>query len=190
MGRRDRFVAGPAAIGLVLALALTAFAYGPQVPTTITVTPSSGTFLCGHPEAVTATVLDQDGKPIKGVTVHWSFKTSPSSADRILQATSKTNTSGVARTNVKLACVAGDRVISATAGGISGTAVVHVNLDRPGKPKGAVLGATSVRLPDTSSVIQDASPIAPAPLLAIGLAVLGAVAIVAPLTFRRRRRTE
>jgi hypothetical protein len=140
-----------------MAMTAQALAYGPQVPHTITVTPSSGTFLCEHPTAVTATVLDQDGLPIKGVTVTWSFSTSPSSDDRILQQTSKTNTDGVAKTMVKLACVAGDRVITATAGGVSGSATVHVDLGKPGKPQGAVLGITATStfgdatLPDTTT---------------------------------------
>jgi hypothetical protein len=106
---------------------------------------------------VTATVLDQDGLPIKGVAVTWSFSSSPSSDDRILKKTSKTNTAGVAKTLVKLACVAGDRVIRATAGGVSGSATVHVVLGKPGKPKGAVLGNTATRsfgdatLPNTTT---------------------------------------
>ncbi len=135
-------------------------------------------------------MLDQDGKPIKGVTVTWSFATSPSNADRILQATSKTNKDGVARTMVKLACVAGDRVIKATAGNISGTAVIHVNLGHPGKPQGAVLGLTSVRLPDTSLVVVDASPLQPVPFLAIGLAMFVALVVGTRLMFRARRRSE
>ena len=98
----------------------------------------STTILCDHPDAVFATVLDQDGLPIKGVIVAWSLTVFPSSGDRILQATSKTNKDGVARTMVKPACAAGDRTITATAGGISGSAVVHVDVNRPGKgPTGA-----------------------------------------------------
>ena len=122
-----------ATIVCMLAMTTSVMAYGPQVPTLITVTPSSMTFLCGHPEAVEATVLDQDGKPIKQVTVAWSFTSSPSTQDRFLQTTSKTNKDGVAKSMVKLACVAGDRVLTATAGGVSGSAVVHVDLGHPGQ---------------------------------------------------------
>lgn len=133
---RSRLVAMFAAVAFVMALATSVMAYGPQVPTLITVTPSSLTFLCGHPSAVEVTVLDQDGLPIKHVTVTWSFTSSPSGADRILQTTSKTDKNGVAKTMVKLACVAGDRTITASTGGISGSAVVHVDLGHPGKGQG------------------------------------------------------
>ena len=101
MSRRNRWLGAPLGIGLALAMTSYAFAYVPQVPHTITVTPSSATILCEHPDAVFATVLDQDALPIKGVIVTWSFTVSPSSGDRILQATSKTNKDGVARTMVK-----------------------------------------------------------------------------------------
>jgi len=130
---RSRPLALFAAIACMFALATSALAYGPQVPTLVTVTPSSLTFLCGHPEAVEATVLDQDGLPIKQAIVAWSFSSSPSSQDRFLQATSKTNKDGVAKSMVKLACVAGDRSLTATTGGISGSAVVHVDLGHPGQ---------------------------------------------------------
>jgi hypothetical protein len=122
-----------AVVACMLAMATPVMAYGPQVPTLVTVTPSSLTFLCGRPEAVEATVLDQDGLPIKQVTVAWSFTSSPSSQDRFLQSTSKTDKDGVATSMVKLACVAGDRVLTATTGGISGSAVVHVDLGHPGQ---------------------------------------------------------
>jgi hypothetical protein len=134
LGRtRSRPLALLAAVTYMFAMATTVLAYGPQVPTLVTVTPSSLTFLCGHPEAVEATVLDQDGLPIKQATVAWSFTSSPSSQDRYLQATSKTNKDGVARSMVKLACVAGDRALTATTGGVSGSAVVHVDLGHPGQ---------------------------------------------------------
>lgn len=183
---RSRTSALLAGIGLALTLASPAFGYGPQVPTTITVTPSSGTFECGHPERVTATVLDQDGLPIKDVIVTWSFASSPSSADRILQTTSKTNKDGVAQTMVKLACVAGDRTIRATAGGVQGTAVVHVSLASLGKPGGAVLGATGRPLPNTATV-SDVPPPAglPLPIVLVALTSVAA-AFVARRSLRRR----
>lgn len=180
MSRHTRWLAGLAGIGLAVAMAAPVFAYGPQVPYTITVTPSSGTFLCGHPEAVFATVLDQDGLPIKGVTVTWSFASSPSSEDRFLQTTSKTNKDGVARTNVTLACVAGDRTIKATVDGVNGTAVVHVALDRLGLPAGGVLSATGrPQLPATATITPDAVPAdVPAPVIPMLLIALGAAAFV------------
>jgi hypothetical protein len=188
MSHRTRWLAVLSGIGLALAMATQAFAYGPQVPTTITVTPSSDTFLCGHPEAVFATVLDQDGLPIKDVIVTWSFASSPSSDDRILQVTSKTNKDGVARTMVRLACVAGDRVIRATAGGVSGTAVIHVDLDRPG---GGVLGITSRLLPNTATatgtIAPDSTPTGfPAPIVPIGAALMVAAALILRRVLSRR----
>jgi hypothetical protein len=144
---RSRPLAFLVSVACMFAMATSVTAYGPQVPTLVTVTPSSLTFLCGHPEAVEATVLDQDGLPIKQATVSWSFTSSPSSQDRFLQATSKTNKDGVARSMVKLACVAGDRALTATIGAVSGSAVVHVDLGHPGQgaEKSASWGA-AVRL--------------------------------------------
>jgi hypothetical protein len=172
-----------AAIGLAMAMTSQVFAYGPQVPHTITVAPSTGTFICEHPTAVTATVLDQDGLPIKGLTVTWSFTTSPSSGDRFLQQTSKTNPDAVARTNVKRAPVAGDRVITATAGDVSGSATVHGC--QPRKPQGAVLGITSAQtLPDTTTTAGSATAdstvaVLPGILIALGAALmLGAVVLL------------
>jgi Bacterial Ig-like domain (group 1) len=189
MSRRRAGLAVPAAVGLAIAMSASAFAYGPQVPQTITVTPSQGTFICEHPTALSATVLDQDGLPIKGLTVTWSFTTSPSSGDRFLQQTSKTNPDGVARTNVKLDPVAGDRVITATADGVSGSATVHGC--QPRKPQGAVLGITSATLPETTtgagSVAGDGTvPGSPVSLIAIGVILLLGVAIFLRRAFSHR----
>jgi hypothetical protein len=178
-----------AATGAAIAIAASAFAYGPQVPQTITVTPSQGTFLCQHPTRVTATVLDQDGLPIKGITVTWSLTTSPSSGDQFLQQTSKTDPDGVARTMVKLAAVAGDRVITATAGEVSGSATVHGCQTE--KPKGAVLGITSATLPDTTTdaltVLGEGTvPGWPGSLIAIGVVLVLGAAIILRRSFRHR----
>jgi hypothetical protein len=198
--KRSRLVASFGAVVAALAIATSVMAYGPQVPTLITVTPSSLTFLCGHPEAVTATVLDQDGLPIKQATVTWSFSASPSSDDRILQATSKTDKNGIAKTMVKLACVAGDRSITASTGGISGSAVVHVDLGHPGQGhnnaaqagEAATLGAAvtlgaalrSSRAPSMQATSALASAAADSPVggeparLAFALVFLGIAALI------------
>jgi hypothetical protein len=104
------------------------FAYAGQVPTTITVTPSKLTLKCDKWYSVRATVLDQNGNPIKGLRVTWSFASSPSSKDKFDDTSTKTNSHGVAKTKVKLACKPGQRVLKATADGISGTAAVQVKL--------------------------------------------------------------
>ena len=209
--KRSRSLAFLAAVAFMVAMASSVAAYGPQVPTLVTVTPSSLTFLCGHPEAVEATVLDQDGLPIKQATVAWSFSSSPSSGDRILQSTSKTNKDGVARTMVKLACVAGDRVITASTGGISGSAVVHVDLGHPGqgvdkqanaggaatvggapKPGVAPVGAGAAGSPASSAVVEsDLAAAIGSETSRLGLALLfiaiAALVVVRRLVLPRRR---
>ena len=188
MSRRNRWLALPAGIALALAMTAYAFAYGPQVPHTVTVAPSSATILCGHPDAVFATVLDQDGLPIKGEIVAWSFTVSTSSGDRFLQATSKTNKNGVARTNVKIACVAGDRTITATAREVSGSAVVHVDLNRPGNAKGAGAKALgNAALAGLTTTAGQASPGGQATaLFLIGLALMGAATLAVRRSLGRR----
>lgn len=191
MSRRNRWLAVPAGIGLALSMTAYAFAYGPQVPHTITVTPSSATILCEHPDAVFATVLDQDALPIKGVIVTWSFTVSPSSGDRILQATSKTNKDGVARTMVKTTCAAGDRTITATAGGISGSAVVHVDVNRPGKGQTGAQGAAARPLGNallaTMPLTAETSPAGlPTAVALITLALLGAATLLVRRALGRR----
>jgi hypothetical protein len=196
--RRSRPLALLTAVAFALTMATSVAAYGPQVPTLITVTPSSLTFLCGHPEAVEATVLDQDGLPIKQATVTWSFTSSPSSNDRYLQGTSKTNKDGVARSMVKLACVAGDRVLTATTGGISGSAVVHVDLGHPGKgaaktaQSGAAANTTSrgVSMEKTSAVVNTGIDPLPGDVGRLGFVLLfmliAALIVVRRLVLPRR----
>ncbi|MEA2536569.1 MAG: hypothetical protein QOF11_803 [Chloroflexota bacterium] len=179
MKRRSPWLALLAAMVLALGITSTVSAYKGQVPTTVTVTPSKGTFSCDEYHTVRATVLDQNGLPIDDINVHWSFLISPSSRDRIKPHTSRTNSHGVAKTQVKLACVAGDRTIKARVKNVSGTAVIHVKLrhhhhDTAG---GAVLGATSgdpASLPGTSTlppVVPADSPTVPAiPALFVVLA--------------------
>ena len=133
MKRRSRWLALLAGIGLVFAMTSSVFAYHGQVPTTIVVTPSKGTFKCDQWYTVRATVLDQNANPIKGLKIKWSIDPSVSSHDKIDPKTSKTNRHGVAKTRVKLSCKKpDDRFIKATADGISISAVVHVKLRHHG----------------------------------------------------------
>jgi hypothetical protein len=184
------------AIGLALAMTSTVSAYHGQTPKTVTVSPSQGTFTCGKWYTVTATVFDQNGNPIARVRVHWSFKTSPSSHDQIEPLSTRTGSAGRARTKVKLACVAGDRVIKAKIHKASGTALVHVRLrhhHRTTTATGAVLGATSgdpSSLPSTSTLPPSAaadSPSNPAiPIIPALFVVLAGGGIV----FRRSALTR
>ena len=138
-----------------------AAAYHGHTVKTVIVVPSHDTFTCGHWYSVKAIVLDKRGHAIRGVTVHWSFKVSPSDNDQITPKTSTANRHGWAYTQVKLACKRGDRRIKAKAGAVSGYAWVHVRIPRHHSTTtsstaatGAVLGITSFAdpgsLPSTS----------------------------------------
>lgn len=159
MNRRNRWLAGLAGVALALALTTTVFGYAGQVAGAITVGGPSGVLKCGVALTVTATVLDAEGSPIEGQPVDWSFSSSPSSADTINSTPTITNASGVATTTVTLACVAGNRTVTATADGFSA---------------GAVLGITSAGLPRTSTSL-DGSPVGNLPIATI-LALLAVLA--------------
>ncbi len=196
MKRRSPWLALLAGIGLALALTSSVSAYVGQVPTTITLTPFRGIVPCGHYYSVVATVLDQNGKPIKHLTVNFAITSSPSSHDKLKPVWDKTNKHGQAKVFIKYACVIGNRVITATADGISASTVVYVKL-RPhhhhhdedsdhhngdGDKKlsaGAVLGIDAVSLPNTSTLPAVASTdTTPAPVVPALLAFLVAAAIV------------
>ena len=192
MKRQSRWLGLIAGMGLALAMTSSAFAVSPQRGQ-ITVTPSRGTFTCGHTYWVRATVLNQFGAPLVGKRVHWDFKRTPARGrDTIDPLISKTNSAGVAKTKVRFACVRGDRKIRARWNGLTGTAVVHVRI--PGhrstssstSATGSVLGVTSISdpgsLPSTSTVAPVASTEAttkgsPIPIIPALLAVLVGMAI-------------
>ena len=186
MKRRSTWLALLAAVGLAFALTSSVFATsGPGVGS-VTVSPSQRTFDCDHWYLVWATVLDEHGNPIKNVTVTWSIASSPSGFDSINPSTSKTNVHGVAFAWVKLTCKPGDRVIRATAGGIRGTAVVHVYCPSHQIPHlighvtgGAAIGINAESLPNTSTLPTDASTDGPsAPAIPAVIAILVAAAII------------
>lgn len=164
MNRRNRFLAGLAGTALALAMTATAFGYQGQVLGTITVAGPSGTLKCGVPLTVTATLLATDGNPFSGEPVDWTFTSSPSSADKINDTSTTTNSSGVTTTTVTLACVVGNRTVTATSGEASA---------------GAVLGITSAGLPRTST-LPDGSPAGNLPIATIFalLAVLAGSGII------------
>jgi hypothetical protein len=137
MKLRNRWLAGLAAVALVLITSATAFGYAGEVAAAVTVAGPGGTLECDVEITVTATIVDAAGAPISGQPVDWSFESSPSSSDTINETPTTTNASGVATTTVVLACVAGDREIRASADDVNAS---------------AVLGVTAAGLPNTSTL--------------------------------------
>jgi hypothetical protein len=122
---------------MALVMTVTAFGYAGQTLATITVGAPSGTLKCNTAITVTATLISTDGDPFTGETVKWKFSSTPSNSDKINKTPTTTNSKGVAKTTVTLACVAGNRRVTATSDGISA---------------GAVLSVTSAGLPRTSTL--------------------------------------
>lgn len=165
MTRRNRWIAGLAGTALALAVSATVFAYVGQTLATITVSGPSGTLKCNTPLTIHATLIATDSTPFTGESVDWTFSSSPSSGDTINSTPTITNSSGVATTTVTLACVVGNRTITATNGEVSA---------------GAVLAITSAGLPRTSTV-PDGSPLGNLPiatLLALFAVLAGGVIII------------
>ncbi len=172
MNRRNRWFAGLAGTILALGLSATVFAYAGEVAGAVTVGAPT-TVKCGVALTVTATVVDAASKVIADQPVDWTFTSSPSSEDTINSTPTTTDANGVAATTVTLACVAGNRTVTATADGVSA---------------GAVLGITAAGLPRTSTA-PDGSPVGNLPIATI-LALLAVLAgggiIVRRLAFSPR----
>lgn len=164
MNLRSRRLAVVAGAALALVISATAFGYASQVVVTLTISGPTGSVPCGTPVTFQATALDVNGNPIEGQPVHWSFSSSPSNKDRIKPRTSLTDANGVATTTVTLACVAGQRTLTAAADKARANAVLNVS--------GAVLGVTG--LPGTSTAL-DGGPASRLPLASI----LAALAVLA-----------
>jgi len=168
MKRRTWWVAGFAAVAVLLTASVTAFGYQDQVKGSVTV---SGVVTCGSPFALTATFVDANGKPVAGQSVKWSFLTGDTS-DKINKTPTMTNSAGVATTTVKLGLVSTPRAVQAAAGTIVAKAFLNASCG----PTGGVLPNTSTLPTETPS--QDA------PLTALAMAAL-AVAFVGGLGIRR-----
>lgn len=151
MTTRRRWLAGIAAVALVIFTTGTVLGYAGEVAGSVTVYRPAGKLKCNVNITVKATVLDAAGKPIAGQPVKWTWKSRVSTGDKILDAKSTTNSNGVAKTTVKLACVPGSRVIRAQADNARGTAVLNL---------------TAGGLPNTSTLPVE--PAAPSQLPAIG----------------------
>ena len=174
MTHRSRWLAGLAAIALAFITAATAFGYAGEVAAEVTVAGPGGTLKCGVNIPLTATVLDADGKPIAGQPVAWSWVSRVSASDVIKSSPTTTNASGVASTNVFLACVPGSRRIRATADAVSGSAVLNV---------------TAAGLPNTSTLPGETPAPQGLPIIGTLLAVL-AIAAGGGLTLRRIARSR
>lgn len=170
MNRRNRWLAGLAGTALALAMTATAFAYAGEVAGAVTVSGPSGTLKCGVALTVTVTVVDATSKPIEGQPVDWSFTSTPSSKDKINSTPTTTNASGVATTTVTLACVAGNRTVTATADEITGSAVLSI---------------TAAGLPDTSTT-PDGAPAGDLPIATILALLAGGGIMVRRFAFGPR----
>jgi Bacterial Ig-like domain (group 1) len=171
MKRRTGWIAGLAAVAVLLTASATAFGYTGQVGGSVTVA-AHGTVTCEAPFTLTATFVDANGKPVSGQSVDWSFVTSPSASDTISPTPTITNSRGVATTTATLGPVSGTRRIRATAGTVSATAVLNPSCG----------GAGGV-LPNTSTLPTE-TPSQDPPL---GAMLLGALFLVIAggLTVRR-----
>ena len=168
MNLRSRLLVVVAGAALALIISATAFGYAGQVVVTLTISGPTGPVPCGTAVTFQATALDVNGNPIEGQPVHWSFSSSPSNKDRIKPRTSRTDANGVATTTVTLACVAGQRTLTAAADKARANAVLTVGVT----VGGAVLGVTG--LPGTSTAL-DGGLVSRLPLASI----LAALAVIA-----------
>ena len=169
MKHRTRWLAGLAAVAFALVTAGTAFGVSGLGGGAVTIATPGGTLQCGVNITVTATLVDSAGTPIAGKAVNWSFTSTPSTDDVIKASPTTTNASGVAKTTVVLACVAGSRHLHAVAGAVSAS---------------AVLGVTSAGLPNTSTLPSETPARQNLSLLGTFLAVL-AMAAGGVLALRR-----
>lgn len=166
MLQRTRWVAWVIAAVVALMMAAPASGYQGQVAGSVTIS-VNGSGRCGTPIAVSAAVLDADGKPIVRQSVDWTLVLTLSPGDSIDRTPTVTNRQGVAKTTVTLACVNGSRRIRATAGPMSAQ---------------AVLGLTVHALPNTST-LPTTAPASSVPLAALLVAI--GCALGGALTLRR-----
>ena len=150
MKRRDGALAWLSGLVLVLAGTTAVAGYEGQTPYTITVRAGCDV------DTVTATVVDMNGGPVAGQVVTWTLEGAVDATDAI-GAESTTNASGVATTPVTLAPVGVQRMVVATAGSASGSAVVD-----------ALCGEF---LPITSTAPAHPGPTAPPLMLLVVLAL-------------------
>jgi len=165
MKHRTRWIAGLAALALVLGTAATALAYSGQVAASISISVKA---TCGETATATAKVLDADGAPVAGVSVDWALVTTQSASDKINKTPTTTNANGMASTTLTLGAVDGPRQIRATVGAGTETEVSAAAVVNP------VCGEV---LPNTSTLPAETRPGDTAALLA-ALAFAAGIALV------------
>ncbi len=152
---RGRWVGSLAGIFLALAVSGTAAAYWAQTPATVTIFGPEGNIKCGQSVTFRAVIRDHEGDRIAdGGPVTWSFDSSPSTSDQIDPTVTTTDSQGRATTSVFFACEPGDRVLRATADGVSGTMHVTVHVKdqfEDQQVSGVAGGVASGRAGDTSA---------------------------------------
>lgn len=122
-------VAACTALGIVACGSNSPTGGGPHAAT-VTVSPPTASVVAGDSVALTATVKDAQGNPISNPTITWSA--------------SDTNAVGVSASGVVSTLLAATDTITATSGGVSGTAVVTVQPPTPIQMnEGGLVGAVS-----------------------------------------------
>lgn len=109
--------------GLLLAMMAVASvaAYEGEVAATVEGSGPAGPQACNTAITVTMRVEDIDGNPIEGQTVLWSFASGNIAGDSILDTETLTNASGIATTQVQLACTPHTVTVQGDADDATGT---------------------------------------------------------------------
>lgn len=126
MHHRRRWLAGvTAAVFLCLAAATAALGYDGQVAGTVTMSGPAGNVSCGTSSTVRAHILDTLGNPFTGEVITWSFNGGNIAGDKLVPASSTTDSSGNATTKITFACPSSSTTSSRVLDiqGVSGEAV-------------------------------------------------------------------
>ncbi len=140
MTSRRRWLTAFAALTLAVFAAGTALGYAGEVASSVSVSRPGGKLKCGVNVTISATIQDKNGKRIAGQPVAWSWKSRVTKSDRINKTPTTTNSSGVAKTTVNIACVPGSRVLRARADGVVGT--ITLNITTASLPRTSTLAGT------------------------------------------------
>jgi len=149
---------------MVFIVASGALAYIGQARWSVTVTASAAVVPCGQDVKLTATKLvTATNLPVQGATVSWAITTSPSSADRLSTTSSQTDSDGKTTITLSFGATPGVRVVSATAGGVTGTTTV--TCVAPGQDRVTVTASASVvrcdRVVKLTAIVRETSANSP-----------------------------